>query len=233
VGVEALVRWNHPTLGLLYPAEFITLAEESGDIDAIGSWVLEAATRQVATWRRSMAQFAEMWVAVNLSPVQLESHHSLTAMRRLLATSPVPAHSIVLEVTESAFAADGDGGLAALESLKALGVRIAIDDFGTGFSSLSTLANLPVDILKIDRSFVSGHAAGPASRPMLEGIVGLADRLGLAVIAEGIEEPEQFDLLAALDCAMGQGYLLSRPMPADALGAILASGEILQVSETA
>ncbi len=233
VGVEALVRWVHPTLGLLYPAEFITLAEETGDIDAIGNWVLETATAQLARWRRSMPHQAEMWMAVNLSPVQLESHQSLSAIRRLLERSPVPADSVVLEVTESAFAADGDGGLAALESLKALGVRIAIDDFGTGFSSLSTLANLPVDILKIDKSFVSGHAAGPASRPMLEGIVGLAERLGLTVIAEGIEEPDQFALLAALDCAMGQGYLLSRPVPADALEELLASGQLLQFSASA
>ena len=233
LGVEALVRWQHPTLGLLYPADFIALAEETGDIDAIGNWVLEGATRQVGSWRRSVDQCAGLWVSVNLSPIQLESDQNLIAIRDLLTNCAVPADYVVLEVTESAIVADGDRGMASLESLKRLGVRIAIDDFGTGFSSLSTLATLPVDILKIDRSFVSGHAAGPAFTHMLEGILGLADKLSLAVIAEGIEEPEQLDLLVTLGCSMGQGYLLSRPMPAEALDALLASGSLLHVPEPA
>jgi EAL domain-containing protein (putative c-di-GMP-specific phosphodiesterase class I) len=174
-----------------------------------------------------------LWVSVNLSPIQLESDQNLIAIRDLLTNCAVPADYVVLEVTESAIVADGDRGVASLESLKRLGVRIAIDDFGTGFSSLSTLATLPVDILKIDRSFVSGHAAGPAFTHMLEGILGLADKLSLAVIAEGIEEPEQLDLLVTLGCSMGQGYLLSRPMPAEALEALLASGSLLHVPEPA
>ncbi len=233
LGVEALVRWQHPALGLLYPADFIALAEETGDIDAIGNWVLEAATRQVGCWRRTVDQCARLWVSVNLSPIQLKSDQNLFAIRDLLTNCAMPADNVVLEVTESALVADGDEGVASLESLKRLGVRIAIDDFGTGFSSLSTLAKLPVDILKIDRSFVSGHAAGPAFTHMLEGILGLADRLSLAVIAEGIEEPEQLDLLVALGCSMGQGYLLSRPMPADAFDVLLASGALLHIPEPA
>ena len=233
LGVEALVRWQHPTLGLLYPVDFIALAEETGDVDAIGNWVLDRATRQVATWRRSIDHCARMWVAVNLSSVQLASQQNLTVIRDILKSSAVPVDNVVLEVTESAFAADVDGGVASLEALKHLGVRIAIDDFGTGFSSLSTLAKLPVDILKIDRSFVSGHAAGPAFTHMLEGILGLAGKLSLAVIAEGIEEPEQLDLLVALGCSMGQGFLLSLPMSAQALEPLLASGSLLDVNAPA
>jgi diguanylate cyclase (GGDEF)-like protein len=233
LGVEALVRWQHPTLGLLGPADFISLAEETGDIDAIGCWVFETATHQVGIWRESMDHCAGLWVSVNLSPMQLKSPQNVSAIERILAGCAVPSDSVVLELTESAFASDGDGGLASLDSLKRLGVHIAIDDFGTGFSSLSTLANLPVDILKIDRSFVSGHAAGPTSEHMLEGIFGLAEKLSLAVIAEGIEEPEQLDLLVTLGCSLGQGYLLARPMSASVLDGLLAAGGLLQVATPA
>ena len=225
LGVEALVSWQHPTLGLLGPAEFITLAEETGDIDALGCWVLESGTSSggdVAPVDGPLRQ--PVGVGQPLSDATQEPRAACRAIGRILASSAMPTDSVVLELTESAFAADGDGGLASLDSLKGLGVHIAIDDFGTGFSSLSTLANLPVDILKIDRSFVSGHAAGPTSEHMLEGIFGLAEKLSLAVIAEGIEEPEQLDLLVTLGCSLGQGYLLARPMSADVLDGLLASG---------
>jgi diguanylate cyclase (GGDEF)-like protein len=233
LGVEALVRWQHPTLGLLSPAEFIPLAEETGDIDDIGCWVLDIATRQVAGWRQSMAHCQRLWVAVNLSAFQLSNLDSLAAIQGILADPTVQADKVVLEVTETALAADVDGGIASLNTLKGLGVRIAIDDFGTGFSSLSTLADLAVDILKVDRSFVSGQASGAPSVPMLEGIFGLANKLSLAVIAEGIEEPDQLDLLRRLGCEMGQGFLLARPAPAQAIEALLASGGLLQPESTA
>ena len=229
LGVEALVRWQHPALGLLCPAEFIALAEETGDIDAIGCWVLETAARQVAGWRDTMDHCAGLWVSVNVSAFQLRNPQSLATIERILADPAMRADKVVLEVTETAVAADVDGGIAALNTLKRLGVRIAIDDFGTGFSSLSTLASLPVDILKIDRSFVSGHGTSP-SVPMLEGILGLANKLSLAVIAEGIEEPEQLDLLRTLGCSMGQGYLLARPTPAPGLETLLALGGLLPVA---
>ena len=228
LGVEALVRWQHPTLGCLAPAEFITLAEETGDIDAIGCWVLDTATREVAGWRQAMDHCANLWVAVNLSACQLNPN-SLAAIQRILIDPATQAQSVVLEVTETALAGGVDGGIASLSAMKSFGVRIAIDDFGTGFSSLSTLASLPVDILKIDRSFVSGQAAASFSMPMLEGILGLANKLSLAVIAEGIEEPEQVDLLRTLGCGMGQGYHLARPIPADKLEALLASGGLVPV----
>jgi diguanylate cyclase (GGDEF)-like protein len=233
LGVEALVRWQHPTLGLLPPAEFIPLAEETGDIDAIGCWVLDTATRQVAGWRQTMPHYENLWVAVNLSAFQLPNSQSLAAIQHILADPAVQADKVVLEVTETALAIGIDGGIASLNTLKGFGVRIAIDDFGTGFSSLSSLAGLPVDILKIDRSFVSGQTSATPSVPMLEGILGLANKLSLAVIAEGIEEPQQLDLLDTLGCRMGQGYLLARPASADVLEALLASGGLLQPGSTA
>lgn len=233
LGVEALVRWQHPTLGLLAPGGFIPLAEETGDIDAIGCWVLDTATRQVASWRQSMNHCVNLWVAVNLSAYQLSNPQSLTAIQRILADPAAQADKVVLEVTETALAADVDCGIASLNTLKGFGVRIAIDDFGTGFSSLSTLASMPVDILKIDRSFISGQAAALPSVPMLEGILGLASKLSLGVIAEGIEKPDQLDLLRRLGCGMGQGFLLARPAPAHVLQALLASGGLLQLGPSA
>jgi len=228
LGVDALVRWQHPTRGLLTPASFITLAEESGDIDAIGCWVLDTATRQAARWRKSMDHCANLWVAVNLSAFQLADSQSLAAIQRILADPAAQADKVVLEVSETALADHVGCGITSLNTLKGLGVRIAIDDFGTGFSSLSTLASMPVDILKIDRSFVSSQAAALPSAPMLEGILGLADKLSMAVIAEGIERPEQLALLRSLGCGMGQGYLLARPAPAPVLEPLLASGGLLR-----
>jgi diguanylate cyclase (GGDEF)-like protein len=227
LGVEALVRWQHPTLGLLPPAEFIPLAEETGDIDAIGCWVLDTATRQVAGWRQTIAHLDNLWVAVNLSPFQLSNPPSLAAIQAILADPAVQSDKVVLEVTETALATGAQGGTEALNILKRFGVRVAVDDFGTGFSSLSTLAGLPVDIVKIDRSFVSGQASGAPSVPMLEGILGLARKLSLDVIAEGIEQPEQLDLLRRLDCSMGQGFLLARPAPALAIQTLLVSPSLL------
>jgi diguanylate cyclase (GGDEF)-like protein len=233
LGVEALVRWQHPALGLLAPSTFIALAEETGDIDAIGCWVLDTATRQVANWRQTMEHCADLWVSVNLSAFQLPNPRSLAAIQAILSDPTVEADKVVLEVTETALAADVDGGIASLGALKINGTRIAIDDFGTGFSSLSTLANLPIDILKIDQSFVSGQQSNSPSVPMLEGIIGLANKLSLEVIAEGIEEPEQLDLIRTLGCHMGQGYLLARPTPAHLIEAKLASGGLLPVTVAA
>jgi diguanylate cyclase (GGDEF)-like protein len=233
LGVEALVRWQHPTRGLLPPRDFINLAEESGDIEAIGCWVLDTASRQVASWRNTMEHCADLWVSVNLSAFQLPNPNSLVALKKILSDPAVQAEHLVLEVTETALAAEVGGGIESLNTLKDFGVRIAIDDFGTGFSSLSTLTRLPVDILKIDRSFVSGQPSASPSVPMLEGILLLADKLSLAVIAEGIEEPEQLDLLRALGCNMGQGYFLARPAPAQALEALLSAGGLLRTTVSA
>jgi diguanylate cyclase (GGDEF)-like protein len=221
LGAEALVRWHHPTRGLLPPAEFISLAEETGDIDAIGCWVLETATQQAATWRRNLPGCADLWIAVNLSPLQLRNPGSLAGIKDILSRPASQAGKVILEITETALASNINGAITALTELKALGARIAIDDFGTGFSSLSTLAALPADILKIDRSFLSPQEDKPPSTAMLEGILGLAHKLSLDVIAEGIEEPEHQHLLRDLGCTMGQGYHLSRPGPPQMIEALL------------
>ena len=224
LGAEALVRWEHPTRGLLSPLEFIALAEETGDICGVGSWVLATAAQQGASWRRGTGCHPDLWVSVNLSPFQLADATAVDDLRRILADPAMEAQHLVLEITETALTADLAGGIEALCALKSCGVRIAIDDFGTGFSSLSTLGALPIDILKIDRSFVSGQVSGASSALMLEGILGLAERLSLPVIAEGIEEPGQLELLATLGCGMGQGYFLGRPMSAVLLEQLLLAG---------
>lgn len=221
MGAEALVRWHHPTRGVLSPDDFVHLAEETGDIDAIGSWVLETATQQAATWRRNLPGCTDLWIAVNLSPLQLRNTESLAALQAILSRPAHEADKVILEITETALASNNEGGITALTKLKALGVRIAIDDFGTGFSSLSTLAALPADILKIDRSFLRAQEDKPPSTAMLEGILGLAHKLSLDVIAEGIEEPGQLRLLRDLGCSMGQGYHLSRPGPPQMMEALL------------
>ncbi|MEV5050485.1 putative bifunctional diguanylate cyclase/phosphodiesterase [Arthrobacter sp. LAR12-1-1.1] len=227
-GVEALVRWEHPTLGRLGPADFIPLAEETGEIGSIGCWVLDTASRHVAGWRRSPGTAGDLWVSVNLSTLQLSSDRNLAALERILAHPASQADKVILEVTESALATSADGGVAALNRLKSFGVRIAIDDFGTGFSSLSTLAVLPADILKIDRAFLSGLPGDAPATAMLEGILEVARKLDLAVIAEGIEDSGQLDLLRSLGCDMGQGFLLASPSPSPVLEALLASGALLQ-----
>jgi diguanylate cyclase (GGDEF)-like protein len=235
LGVEALVRWQHPTLGLLTPDTFIPLAEQTGDIDAIGCWVLYTATRQVAAWRQTMDHCNNMWVSVNLSALQLVNPRSLAAIQNILADATAQSDRVILEVTETALASDAPEGIALLGALRGLGVRIAIDDFGTGLSSLSTLTelNLPVDILKVDGSFISGHASVPPSGPLLEGILRLANSLSIEVIAEGIEQQEELDLLRGLGYRMGQGYLLAWPATSHALEAMLAAGGLLQLGPSA
>ncbi|MET3947306.1 diguanylate cyclase (GGDEF)-like protein [Arthrobacter sp. UYCu512] len=228
LGVEALVRWNHPTLGLLEPDQFIALAEETGDIEAIGGWVLSTASRQGARWRASIGHCEDLWVSINLSSLQLSSPRNLGGIESVLEDPAAEADKIVLEVTETALASSIDGGVQALHRLKTFGVRIAIDDFGTGYSSLSTLAELPADILKIDRSFLSASASDTASAALLEGILGLAHKLNLDAIAEGIQDDAQLALLRRLGCRMGQGYFLSPPVPASMIESLLAAEARLQ-----
>jgi diguanylate cyclase (GGDEF)-like protein len=224
IGAEALVRWEHPTRGLLPPLEFIPLAEETGDICSLGIWVLETAAHQGALWRNTFAWCSELWISVNVSPFQLAYPNAVEDLRRVLAGPTIEAKHIVLEITETALTADIHGGIAALHSFKSLGARVAIDDFGTGFSSLSTLQTVPADILKIDRSFVSSQLSQGPSLLMLEGILGLANKLSLPVVAEGIEELEQLERLTALGCSMGQGFLLSRPVSATVFEELLLAG---------
>jgi diguanylate cyclase (GGDEF)-like protein len=221
VGVEALVRWQHPTRGLLPPSEFISVAEETGAINGIGAWVLETAVRQVQHWQSRYA-LPELWMSVNVSVCQLEEAGFAGCVRSVLDTTGVAAGCLVLEVTESILAEAGGDASEVLASLRLLGVRVALDDFGTGFSSFSALCRLPIDILKIDRSFVSGPDAGPGE-VLLATVVAMARRLGLDVIPEGIEELDQLSRLREMGCHFGQGFLFSRPLSATAIEALLVT----------
>jgi diguanylate cyclase (GGDEF)-like protein len=222
VGVEALVRWQHPTRGLLPPSAFIRLAEDTGAIGGIGAWVLRSAAEQVQSWQRRYGLPA-LWLSVNVSVRQLETPEFPHLVTDVLAATGLDPRSLVLEVTESVLADPSGGAAVALEELRRLGIRVALDDFGTGYSSIGYLRELPVDVLKIDRSFVSGpHARGPGLA-LLDAIVRLGHHLGLDVIPEGIEQQEELRRLQALGCASGQGFLFSKPVPAGAIDEWLAA----------
>jgi diguanylate cyclase (GGDEF)-like protein len=212
-GFEALVRWHHPERGLVPPAEFIPLAEETGTISEIGRWVLRTALRQGAAWTAAAPEPIRM--AVNLSPRQLLDSGVVADVTAALQESGFPADQLTLEVTEGVLVQDGDGVIGQLEQLRELGVAIAIDDFGTGFAGLSYLRRLPADIIKIDRSFVSDLTSGGSSTTLIASIVELARTLGLSVVAEGVETEDQRRVLADLHCGSAQGFLFARPEPAD------------------
>jgi diguanylate cyclase (GGDEF)-like protein/PAS domain S-box-containing protein len=206
MGVEALVRWQHPERGLLGPYHFIELAEESGAIIGIGDWVLREALRQVVRWPRVR------YVSVNVSARQFRQPGFVDRVRDALAASGAEPFRLLLEITESLVLRDAEQVWADLEELRALGVRIAIDDFGTGYSSLSYLRQMPVDVLKIDKSFIDDILASKQQRALVNAIVTLARNLNLTVVAEGIEDADQRAMLARMGCPYGQGYLFSKPV---------------------
>ena len=210
--VEALVRWEHPTLGLLGPGEFIRVAEETGLIVPMGEWVLREACRELA---RGYGIFAGQGVrlSVNLSARQLSEPGLVDIVRAALDDHGVPPHRLCLEITESVLIDDIEQATDVLLALKRLGVRLAIDDFGTGYSSLSYLGRYPVDVLKIDRSFVSGLGADPAATVIVSAAINLAHALGLSVVAEGVETEDALITLRALRCDRAQGFYWSRPLP--------------------
>jgi diguanylate cyclase (GGDEF)-like protein/PAS domain S-box-containing protein len=213
-GVEALLRWNHPERGQVSPANFIPLAEETGLIVPIGRWVVFEACKQGALLHQRFPRKPPLTMSVNLSVKQLQSETIIDDVREALRVTAIEPSSLVLEITETVMMADPDTASAQLAELKGLGVRIAMDDFGTGYSSLSYLSRLPVDILKMDRSFL---AAGNTNSGLAAAIIAIGERLGLEVVAEGIEEPEQIGTLRDLGCELGQGFLFARPMPHPAL----------------
>jgi predicted signal transduction protein with EAL and GGDEF domain len=217
-GVEALVRWRHPTKGLVPPVQFIGVAEEAGLIDAVGQHVLQSACRQLAAWRRTLGAAAPGLLAVNLSRAQLQKPGLAEQVQRLLATNGLQPADLQLEVTES-LAAQDDRVQATLRELKALGVKLALDDFGTGYSSLACLHQLPVDTVKIDRSFVSHAEKVEYHRVLIEATIRVARTLGMTTVAEGIETPGQAALMQRLQCDRGQGYLFAKPLTADELAA--------------
>jgi diguanylate cyclase (GGDEF)-like protein len=210
-GYEALLRWRHPTRGPIPPLQFIPIAEQTGAITALGTWVLRQATRDAVTGLGG--ECGPSKVAVNVSAVQLADQDFVGTVRAALADSGLPAERLVLEVTESVLADDLVAVCARLQQLRDLGVRIAIDDFGTGYSSLSYLRQLPADIVKVDRSFITDLARGGAATTLVASIVELARSLSLDVVAEGVETELQRDTLAALGCTYAQGYLFGRPEP--------------------
>jgi diguanylate cyclase (GGDEF)-like protein/PAS domain S-box-containing protein len=213
VGVEALVRWRHPTRGIVPPSEFIAVAEEAGLIDAVGQEVLQAACRQFALWRDELGRDAPREIAVNLSRAQLKMPGLVPEVKWVLDSNGMQPHELQFEVTES-LAAQDERVQASLRELKALGVRLALDDFGTGYSSLACLHQLPVDTVKIDRSFVAHAEKVEYHRVLIEATIRVAQTLGMTTVAEGIETEGQAELMQRLRCDRGQGYLFARPLPA-------------------
>jgi diguanylate cyclase (GGDEF)-like protein/PAS domain S-box-containing protein len=217
IGMEALLRWEHPELGKISPAEFIPIAEETGLIIPLGSWVLREACRQVVAW--SNQGITDLVCAVNISAAQFRDGGFPNYVADTLRDTGAPASLIQLELTESLVMQDEKLGLAILNQLKALGLSLAIDDFGTGYSSLSYLKRLPVDTVKIDQSFVRELAEHNDDAAIVEAVVLLAHSLGLKVVAEGVEQKSQLDFLRTRRCDEVQGYLFARPMPSDAFAA--------------
>lgn len=215
VGVEALVRWNHKDLGLIGPDRFISLAEETGLITKIGYWVLEKACRDSVMWQKKGYPFIKM--AVNVSPRQLAEPDFVDTVAEILETTGLEPRHLELEITESIHLKNLGNTHATLNQLRNLGIEIAVDDFGTGYSSLSYLQQLPIDVLKIDSSFVrslgQNHKENLNSEAILKAIVSLAQTLDLVVIAEGVESGTQLDILRKIGCQRVQGFLFSKPIP--------------------
>ncbi len=225
-GVEALVRWRHPERGIVPPIEFIAVAEECGLIGAVGDFVLERSCRDFMDWRARLGPAAPRLIAVNLSRAQLGQPGWIDSVRRVLQVTGIAPEQLQLEVTES-LAAQDQGIQQRLHELKALGIKLALDDFGTGYSSLSSLHLLPVDTVKIDRSFVSQADTSHHHRVLIEATVKVARSLGMKTVAEGIETQSQADVVRAQCCAKGQGYFYSRPLPSDDLLAWLAGHQAI------
>ncbi|MFN2465475.1 MAG: putative bifunctional diguanylate cyclase/phosphodiesterase, partial [Candidatus Dormibacteria bacterium] len=214
LGAEALVRWRHPDRGLVAPGFFIQLAEESGLIVDLGRWVLREACAQLREWQRTIPGATRMGMSVNLSAVQLREPGFVDEVVAILKDTGIDPSTLTLEITESTFMDDTRTSIARLRELRGLGIRLELDDFGTGYSSLSILRDLPLDGLKIDKSFVD-VIQGAGDRPaFLQAIVRLAEALDLEMVGEGIEEPHQADALRAMGCDRGQGYLFAKPLPA-------------------
>jgi diguanylate cyclase (GGDEF)-like protein/PAS domain S-box-containing protein len=216
-GCEALLRWCHPKRGMISPAEFIPLAEESGLINPLGEWVLRTACTQAATWPDGIK------IAVNVSPVQFKSGNLVQLVVNILATSRLPASRLELEITEAVLIRDDEAALAVLHQLRKLGVRIAMDDFGTGYSSLSYLHRFPFDKIKIDRSFIKDVTEKNGSHSIVQAVVSIARSQNITTVAEGVETEEQMELLRSLGCTEMQGYLFSRAIPASEISRLISA----------
>ncbi|MDP9476155.1 MAG: EAL domain-containing protein [Actinomycetota bacterium] len=223
VGFEALARWEHPERGLVSPAEFVPLAEETGLILPLGRRVLGEACRQLKEWQDLYPADPPLKMGVNLSALQLREPGLLEDAARVLAETGLDPATLVLEITEGILTEDTPVVLATLRYLKLLGARLAVDDFGTGYSSLAYLKRFPVDYLKIDRSFVSGLGRDRRDEGLVSAIVELARALGLETTAEGVETEGQLGRLHALGCGLAQGFYFSKPLPGGAASALLSA----------
>ena len=228
VGFEALLRWRHPVRGMIQPHEFIPLAEETGQIGPLGHWVLEQAVRDTGAWNSGVRADAPVSVRVNLSAHQLQEPALIARIAAALADGGLPPEQLVLEITETVLMQDLEGTVAKLEELKRLGVALSVDNFGTGYSSLQYLRRFPLDSLKIAKSFVDGVGGTSHDAAVARAIIELGTSFELHVVAEGIERPEQPARLMELGCAFGQGFLYSRPVPADQVERLLAAGPLVQ-----
>jgi len=219
MGAEALVRWDHPARGALSPTAFIPIAEDSNLIGLLGAWVLRRAVRQLAAWRADGVVDNEFFVSVNVSPRQLSDGGFAAMLAAELRDAPVPAARIALEITESVMVAGGGATEQVLRDLRDLGVRIAVDDFGTGFSALGYLRSHPVTGVKIDRSFVAGLGKNTEDDEIVRAVVAMSAALGLAVVAEGVETPDQRAVLADLGVTLAQGWLWGEAVDARSFAA--------------
>lgn len=229
-GVEALIRWNHPGKGLLSPAVFLELLEESGGIVKVGRTLLRSACFQTASWHA--AGFANLDVAVNISGKEFWHDNLVTDVREALQASGLPPHALHLELTEGIFMQDVEAAVSIILALKGLGVAVAIDDFGTGYSSLAHLKRFPLDILKIDRYFVKDIPHASVNEALISSILALCRGLKLGTVAEGVENREQLEVLRKLGCQVVQGYFISRPVPADEIAALLDRDWLKEFDQT-
>ncbi|NJL36848.1 MAG: bifunctional diguanylate cyclase/phosphodiesterase [Leptolyngbyaceae cyanobacterium SM1_4_3] len=223
VGFEALARWQHPKHGLIAPAEFIPIAEDSGLITSVGYWAMLQACYQLRIWQQRFLTDPPLMVSVNLSSRQFAQPNLINQVECVLAETGLDAQSLKLEITESMVMEDIEAAIATLEQIKALNVRLGIDDFGTGYSSLSHLYRFPADTLKVDQSFISRIGLDEENNEIVRAIVTLAHNLGMTVIAEGIETQEQLAMLRSLNCEYGQGYFFSEPLNHEAAATLFAA----------
>jgi len=228
-GFEALVRWQHPERGLVMPNEFIPMAEDTGLIAPIGHWVLHEACRQVKAWQDQFGCGLSLSVNVNLSGKQFSQADLIEQISSVLEQTGLEAHHLKLEITETAVMEKAEAATAMLGQLRDIGVKLHIDDFGTGYSSLSYLHRFPVDVLKIDRSFVSRMGLGDGNFEIVQTIIQLAHNLGMEVTAEGVETAEQMDQLRALRCEYGQGYYFSPAVDAERAKQMIAAASTVVI----
>lgn len=224
-GFEALARWQHPDLGAISPVDFIPVAEESGLIVPLGRWALEQAARTLADWDKRLPEASDFRISVNMSAVQMQRDDVVEAVSSALSAADISGDRMTLELTESAFINDPDGAKRLLNDLKALDTHLAMDDFGTGYSNLAYLQQLPIDVLKIDRSFVSQMMIDKDKRAIVRTVLSLARALGMKTTAEGIESEEISDVLRRLGCSVGQGYYFAKPLTGEAAYDFLAANK--------